>query len=65
VLALLREAVAARTAVRIGYSDEAGEPRIHSVEPIRVTAGKVTAYDHGDDTVRTFVIARITGVAPR
>lgn len=63
VLTMLREAVAARTAVRINYSDEAGDVQAHSIEPIRVTGGKVSAYDHGDDTVRTFAVARITGIA--
>jgi len=63
ILTTLREAVAARSAVRISHSDETGDVRTHSIEPIRVSAGKVTAYDHGDDTVRTFAVARITGIA--
>ena len=61
VLALLREAVAARATVRIGYADDGGAPQPHIVEPIRVASGRLTAYDHTDDTVRTFTLARITG----
>jgi predicted DNA-binding transcriptional regulator YafY len=34
------------------------------VEPMSVEGGYVTAFDHLTDSVRTFAVARITGIAP-
>lgn len=62
VVAALRDAVAGNARLRIGYAESTGRTSERSIEPIRLAAGRLTAYDHSDDTVRTFAVARITGV---
>ncbi|WP_432489016.1 helicase-associated domain-containing protein [Kineococcus sp. SYSU DK018] len=64
-LALLREAAGERRAVWIGYVDADGTPRRHLVEPIGVEGGRITAFDRAEQSVRTFSVHRVTGVAAR
>jgi hypothetical protein len=63
-LATLREAVARRSAVWIGYADGNGRVERRVVEPLSVEGGRVTALDHASEQVRTFSVHRVTGVAP-
>ncbi|GAB3599464.1 helicase-associated domain-containing protein [Angustibacter peucedani] len=62
-LATLREAVAGRERVWIGYADGNGRVERRVVEPLSVEGGRVTAFDHASDEVRTFSVHRVTGVA--
>ena len=62
-LATLRDAVAGRQRVWIGYVDAAGRVERRIVEPLSVDGGRVTAFDHGSEEVRTFSVHRVTGVA--
>jgi len=63
-LALLREAASHRRAVWIGYVDSEGTARRHLVEPVGVEGGRITAVDRAEQTVRSYSVHRITGVAP-
>ncbi len=63
-LATLREAVAGRARVWIGYADGNGRVERRVVEPLSVDGGRVTAFDHASEEVRTFSVHRVTGVAP-
>jgi hypothetical protein len=63
-LAMLRDAAAARAKVWIGYADATGRTERRVIEPLTVDGGRVTAFDHGSDTVRGFSVHRVTGVAP-
>ncbi|HKG51963.1 MAG TPA: helicase C-terminal domain-containing protein [Actinomycetales bacterium] len=62
-LATLREAVAGRQRVWIGYADGSGRVDRRVVEPLTVDGGRVTAFDHATDEVRDFSVHRVTGVA--
>ncbi|NAZ84229.1 DNA-binding protein, partial [Kineococcus sp. R8] len=62
-LALLREAASRRRAVWIGYVDGEGAARRHLVEPVGVEGGRITAVDRAEQTVRSYSVHRITGVA--
>ena len=62
-LATLRDAVAGRQRVWIGYVDATGRVERRVVEPLSVDGGRVTAFDHGTEEVRTFSVHRVTGVA--
>ncbi len=62
-LATLRDAVAGRERVWIGYADGNGRVERRVVEPLSVEGGRVTAFDHASDEVRTFSVHRVTGVA--
>jgi hypothetical protein len=62
-LATLREAVAGRQRVWIGYVDGSGRVDRRVVEPLTVDGGRVTAFDHTTDEVRDFSVHRVTGVA--
>ena len=64
VVAIIRDAVLANARLRIGYAESTGLTREHSIEPIRLASGRLTAYDHSDDSVRTFAVSRITGAVP-
>ncbi|MGD8201609.1 helicase-associated domain-containing protein [Ornithinimicrobium sp. W1679] len=64
VAAVLREAVADGVAVRIGYADDAGGVGTHLVRPLAVEAGRLRAGVGDGDARRTFLLHRITGVAP-
>ncbi len=63
-LAVLREAIEAGQSVWIGYVDNHGANVERVVDPVRVEAGWLSAYDHRTEDVRTFAVHRITGVKP-
>jgi predicted DNA-binding transcriptional regulator YafY len=63
-LAVLREAVEAGTSVWIGYVDNHGTTQERVVDPVRVEAGQLSAYDHRTEDVRSFAVHRITAVRP-
>lgn len=60
----LREALEASRSLWIGYADNSGTTTERVVEPIKLDSGFLTAYDLRTAEVRTFTVARITGVAP-
>ncbi|MFN8169718.1 MAG: helicase C-terminal domain-containing protein [Candidatus Nanopelagicales bacterium] len=62
-MAELRTALDAQKAVWIGYADATGTTTERVVEPLRLEGGFLTAYDLRTAEVRTFTVARITGVA--
>ena len=62
-LTALREAADARRSVWIGYVDDDGTARERVVDPVEVRAGRLTAFDHRREQVRSFAVHRITGVA--
>ncbi|RKS68516.1 WYL domain-containing protein [Motilibacter peucedani] len=64
VVALLRQAVQQQVPVVIGYVNAEASATERVVEPMSVEGGYVTAFDHLTDSVRTFAVARITGIAP-
>jgi predicted DNA-binding transcriptional regulator YafY len=64
LLPLLTEAARAAATVWIGYVDNNGSASERLIDPLRVEGGRLTAYDHVRDAVRTFAIHRITGLAP-
>ena len=61
-LAVLREAVEAGTTVWIGYVDNHGSSVERVVDPVKVEAGWLSAYDHRTEDVRSFAVHRITAV---
>ncbi len=63
-MAMLREAVEAKSTVWIGYVDNHGSTAERVVDPMKVEGGWLTAYDHRADDVRSFAIHRVTAVAP-
>lgn len=63
-MAALREAVETRSSVWISYLDNHGSTVERVVDPVKVDAGWLTAFDHRADDVRAFAVHRITGVAP-
>jgi hypothetical protein len=63
-IAVLREAVERRERVWIGYADGAGRVERRVVEPLSIEGGRVTAFDHTREEVRSFSVHRVTGVAP-
>ncbi|HEX6248231.1 MAG TPA: helicase C-terminal domain-containing protein [Nocardioidaceae bacterium] len=63
-MAALREAVEGRATVWIAYLDNHGSTIERVVDPVKVEAGWLTAYDHRADDVRSFAVHRITGVSP-
>ncbi|HEX3005507.1 MAG TPA: WYL domain-containing protein, partial [Angustibacter sp.] len=63
-LARLREAVATTARIWIGYADGNGRVERRVIQPLSVDGGRVTAYDHASEQVRTFSVHRVTGVAP-
>lgn len=64
VLATLRDSVESRATVWIGYVDNHGTVSERVVEPRRVDAGWLTAYDARSDDERAFALHRITAVRP-
>jgi hypothetical protein len=62
-MAELRAALQRERAVWIGYADSTGTATERVVEPLRLEGGFLTAYDLRTAEVRTFTVARITGVA--
>jgi hypothetical protein len=61
-LAVLRESVELGGSVWIGYVDNHGSTVERVVDPVRVEAGWLDAYDHRTEDVRSFAVHRITGV---
>ena len=64
-LAVLRDAVESGSTVWLAYLDQAGTPSERVVDPIRVEAGWLTAYDHRSERPQSFAIHRIGRVASR
>ncbi len=63
-LAVLRDAVAARQDVWIGYLEDAGRPVRHIVEPLSVEAGRVRALERQSGRIRSYSVHRVIAVAP-
>ncbi len=61
-LALLRESVEAGESVWLAYVDNHGSTVERVVDPVRVEAGWLSAYDHRTEDVRSFAVHRITAV---
>jgi predicted DNA-binding transcriptional regulator YafY len=61
---VLRQAVASGSSVWLGYVDNDGVSAERVVDPVTLTGGQLTAYDHRSDGVRRFAVHRVTGVAP-
>jgi predicted DNA-binding transcriptional regulator YafY len=61
-LSLLREAVEARESVWLAYLDNHGSTLERVVDPVKVEAGWLSAYDHRTEDVRSFAVHRITAV---
>lgn len=62
-VAVLRKAIEQKQKVWIGYANESGREVEHVVQPIRITAGKLSAFDQRSAKVGEFSIARITMIA--
>jgi hypothetical protein len=63
-LAVLRDALAARQDVWIGYLEEAGRPVRHIVEPLAVEAGRIRALERQTGRIRSYSVHRVIAVAP-
>jgi hypothetical protein len=63
-MAALREAVETRATVWISYLDNHGSTVERVVDPVKVEAGWLSAFDHRADDVRSFAVHRITTVSP-
>jgi hypothetical protein len=61
-MAALREAVETKATVWIAYVDSHGSTVERVVDPVKVEAGWLTAFDHRADDVRSFAVHRVTGV---
>jgi hypothetical protein len=61
-LAVLREAVESGQSVWIGYVDNHGSTVERVVDPVKVDAGWLAAYDHRTEDVRSFAVHRISAV---
>jgi hypothetical protein len=62
-LALLRGALEAERPVWIGFVDTDGGVSERVVDPVRLSGGSLTAFDHRTGELRTFPVHRITGAA--
>ena len=63
IVTSLRRSIAETRPVWLGYADTDGTVADQMVDPIRLSAGVLTAFDHRTSTVRTFAVSRITGIA--
>jgi hypothetical protein len=63
-MAALREAAQSSGSVWMSYMDQTGTLSERIVDPVRVDAGWLTAYDHRTDVTRRFAVHRIRKVAP-
>jgi predicted DNA-binding transcriptional regulator YafY len=63
-LAMLREAAEEGTTVWIGYVDNDGSTHERVVDPERVEGGRLRAFDHRSEEVRSFAVHRINSVRP-
>jgi predicted DNA-binding transcriptional regulator YafY len=61
-MSLLNEALATQLEVWIGYADKGGMTTERVIEPLSISGGFLSAFDVRSNEVRTFTIARITGV---
>ncbi len=61
-MAALREAVETKATVWIAYLDNHGSTVERVVDPAKVEAGWLTAFDHRADDVRSFAVHRISSV---
>ncbi|HET7690169.1 MAG TPA: helicase-associated domain-containing protein [Nocardioidaceae bacterium] len=61
-LAALREAAETKTSMWISYVDNDGSTMERVVDPVRVEAGWLTAYDHRTEGNRSFAVHRIVAV---
>jgi hypothetical protein len=61
-LALLNDALSKQLEVWIGYADKGGITTERVIEPLSISGGFLSAFDVRSNEVRTFTIARITGV---
>jgi predicted DNA-binding transcriptional regulator YafY len=61
---VLRAALSDNRPLWIGYADTDGTVTQQIVDPIRLGGGILTAFDHRSETVRSFSVSRVTGVAP-
>lgn len=62
-MAALREAVETRATVWISYVDNHGSTLERIVDPVQVEGGRLSAFDHRADEVRSFAVHRITRVS--
>lgn len=62
-LAEIRRALERGTTIWIGYVDHHGVTRERIVDPIRLEAGWLAAFDHRSGETRSFAVHRISGVA--
>jgi len=62
-IAAVRSAIVDQLSLWIGYADTDGRATERVVDPIEISRGFLTAYDHRYEEVRSFALARITGVA--
>lgn len=62
-VAALRSAVEEAAPVWIAYADNDGTSTEQIVDPIRVGGGSFVAFDHRTESVRSFHISRISGIA--
>jgi hypothetical protein len=63
-LAVLREAAETGASVVIGYLDNDGSTHDRLVDPERVDGGRLRAFDHRSEELRSFAVHRITSVRP-
>ena len=63
-LAVLRDALASRLDVWIGYLEEAGRPVRQIVQPLSVEAGRIRALERQTGRIRSYSVHRVIAVAP-
>jgi Helicase conserved C-terminal domain len=63
-LDLLGRAVTEQSSVWISYTDNHGSTTHRIIDPLKVTRGVLSAYDHRTDRVTTFTVSHVVGVAP-
>ncbi len=63
IVAALRAAIDDSRPMWIGYADTDGTITQQIIDPLRVHAGVLTAFDHRTEQVRAFAVSRVTGVA--
>jgi len=61
-MAVLREAVESDHSVWVSYVDNHGSTVERVVDPVRLEAGWLSAYDHRTEDVRSFAVHRVTAV---
>ncbi len=62
-LQVLQEAIDRGASVWLGYVDNDGVGAERVVDPVTLSGGQLTAFDHRSDAVRRFAVHRVTGVA--